>query len=139
MLTEENKAIARRIVEEIWNKKNLALVDELIDTNCVLHATGLPDFKGREGFKQFINMNVTAFPDFRVTVEDTVAEGDKVVSRVTARGTHRGDLMGIAPTGKQVTIAGIVISRIAGGKTVEGWLVNDMLGMMQQIGAVPKQ
>ncbi len=139
MSTEENKAIDRRIVEEVWNRKNLALVDELVDANFVLHGVGGPDLKGPEGFKQFVNINATAFPDFHVTIEDMIAEGDKVVSRVTARGTHQGDFMGIAPTGKQFEVTAIIISRYAGGKMVEGWLVNDVLGMMQQIGVVPKE
>ncbi len=139
MSTEENKAIDRRIVEEVWNRKNLALVDELVDANFVLHGVGGPDLKGPEGFKQFVNINATAFPDFHVTIEDMIAEGDKVVSRVTAWGTHQGDFMGIAPTGKQFEVTAIIISRYAGGKMVEGWLVNDVLGMMQQIGVVPKE
>ncbi len=139
MSTEENKAIDRRIVEEVWNRKKLALVDELVDANFVLHGVGGPDLKGPEGFKQFVNINATAFPDFHVTIEDMIAEGDKVVSRVTAWGTHQGDFMGIAPTGKQFEVTAIIISRYAGGKMVEGWLVNDVLGMMQQIGVVPKE
>jgi predicted ester cyclase len=141
MSTEENKAIDRRIVEEVWNKKNLALVDELVDAKLVLHAVGGPDLKGPEGFKQFVNMQATAFPDFHITIEDMIAEGDKVVSRVTARGTNTGNFMDIAPTGKQMAITGIVISRFAGGKVVEGWLVNDALGAMQQLGVsvVPKK
>ncbi len=141
MSTEENKAVDRRIVEEVWNKKNLALVDELVDAKFVLHAVGGPDLKGPEGFKQFVNMQATAFPDFHITVEDTIAEGDKVVNRVTARGTNTGNFIDLAPTGKKATIAGIVITRFAGGKAVEGWLVNDALGAMQQLGiiAIPKK
>ena len=137
MSTEENKAVNRRITEELWNKRNLALADELIDTNWVMHGTGGMEFKGREGFKQFFTTFTTAFPDFHVTIDDMVAEGDKVACRLTTRGTHKGDLMGIAPTGKQITVTGILISRVAGGKEVEGFLVNDQLGMMQQMGVVP--
>ncbi len=141
MSTEESKAVDRRIVEEVWNKRNLALVDELIDSNFVLHAVGGPDLKGPEGFKQFVTMNVTAFPDCRVTIEDMIAEGDRVVDRVTFRGTHTGNFRDIAPTGKQATMSVIIINRFAGGKIVETWLVNDALGMMQQLGisAVPEK
>ena len=137
MSTEENKALCRRITEEIWNKKNPALSDDLIDANWVMHGTGGMEFKGLEGFKQFFTTFTTAFPDFHVAIDDMVAEGDKVVCRLTTRGTHKGDLMGIAPTGKQITVTGILISRVAGGKEVEGFLVNDQLGMMQQLGVVP--
>jgi predicted ester cyclase len=137
MSTEENKALCRRITEEIWNKKNLALVDELIDSNWVTHGTGGMEFKGREGFKQYVTTTITAFPDFHLTIDDMVAEGDKVAMRLTARGTHKGDFMGIAPTGKQITVTGILISRVAGGKAVEGFPVNDQLSMMQQLGVIP--
>lgn len=137
MSTEENKALSRRVIEEIINKQNPALADELIDPNFVDHGVTGMGFKGPEGFKQYFTTLITAFPDLRLTIDDMVAEGDKVAMRLTARGTHKGDFMGIAPTGKQVTMTGIVIQRIANNKCVEGWLVNDNLGMMQQMGVVP--
>ncbi|MBA7640612.1 hypothetical protein ES703_48282 [subsurface metagenome] len=137
MSTEENKENARRAFEEVMNKGNLSLADELIATDYVGHAPGMPDFKGPEGFRQYMTMMRTAFPDIHLTLEDTVAEGDKVVNRYTGRGTHKGELMGIAPTGKQITIAGMVISRYVGGKQVEAWVSSDMLGMLQQMGVVP--
>ena len=90
-----------------------------------------------EGYKQFFAMTHSAFPDFHSTLEDMFAEGDKVVQRFTARGTHKGEFMGIPPTGKQVTITGIAIHRITGGKIVEDWVNMDMLGMMVQLGVVP--
>lgn len=136
MSVEENKAIASRAVEELWNKNNLAVVDELYATNFVSH--GLPEVTpDREGYKQFVTISRTALPDFHTTVEDIIAEGDKVVQRFTARGTHKGEFMGIPPTGKQVTITGIAIDRIAGSKIVENWANMDMLGMMVQLGVVP--
>ena len=95
------------------------------------------EFKGPEGFKQFVTTFITAFPDLHLTIDDMVAEGDKVALRITARGTHQGDFMGIAPTGKQVTAPGIVIQRLTGGKLAEGWLVNDLLTMFQQMDALP--
>ena len=138
MSVEENKAIVSRATEELWNKNNLAVVDELYATNFVSHGSDIPGVTpDREGYKQFVTMSRTALPDFHTTIEDMIAEGDKVVQRFTARGTHKGEFMGIPPTGKQVTITGIAIDRIAGGKIVENWVNMDMLGMMVQLGVVP--
>lgn len=89
-----------------------------------------------EGYKQFVTISRSALPDFHTTVEDIIAEGDKVVQRFTARDTHKGEFMGIPPTGKQVTMTGIAIDRIAGSKIVENWANMDMLGMMVQLGVV---
>jgi steroid delta-isomerase-like uncharacterized protein len=136
MSTEENKAQIRRIYEEVFNKGNLAVADELMAPNYVFHVSG-QEFKGPEGFKQFATIYRTAFPDIHITVEDMVAEGDKVVHRISTRGTHKGEMMGIAPTGKQIATTGIVISRFAAGKEVEVWANLDMLGMLQQMGVVP--
>jgi steroid delta-isomerase-like uncharacterized protein len=134
MSVEENKAIFRRIVEEGFNKGNLAIVDELVATNHVNHTDNV---HGPEEYKQFITMYRTAFPDLHMTIEDQIAEGDKVVNRWTSRGTHKGDLMGIPPTGKQTTVTGMYVARIIGGKIVEEWGNLDALGMMQQLGVVP--
>jgi steroid delta-isomerase-like uncharacterized protein len=114
----------------------LDLAGEIYDAAYVYH----PDphrVKGPEGVKQIVGVYRAAFPDLHLTIEDLIAEGDKVVVRFTARGTHQGDLMGVAPTGKEVTVTGISIVRIAEGKIVEEWENFDALGMMQQIGAVP--
>ena len=137
MSTEENKAVLRRVAEEIFNKGDLAVVDEVIAPNYVYHGSGGQEYKSPEGFKQIVTMFRTAFPDLHMTVEDMVAEGDKVAQRITIRGTHKGELMGIAPTGKQVTDTGIIIVRFAGGKEVEAWGITDLLGMMQQMGVAP--
>ncbi len=134
MSVEENKAIFRRIVEEGFNKGNLAIVDELVATDHVNHTDNV---RGPEEYKQFITVYRTAFPDLHMTVEDQIAEGDKVVNRWTSRGTHKGDLMGIPPTGKQTTVTGMYVARIIGGKIVEEWGNFDALGMMQQLGVVP--
>jgi len=120
MGVEENKAMVRRSIEEVWNKGNLAVVDETMASSYVLHFPG-QDYKGPESFKQMVTMTRTAFPDLHMTIEDMVAEEDKVAYHLTMRGTHRGDFMGIAPTGKQVTITGISIHRFAGGKEAEVW------------------
>jgi predicted ester cyclase len=138
MSTEENKAIVRRYHEELFNKGNLAVADEVFDSNYVnsaLDQMGLP--RGPEGFKQYASMMRTAFPDLHLTVEDQVAEENKEVHRIIARGTHKGDLMDIAPTNKQIEINAIAIDHISGGKVLETWVVVDMFGMMQQLGVIP--
>jgi len=137
MSTEENKATLRRIIEEAFNKGNLAVTDELIATNYVYHGSGGQEFKGTEGFKQYVTMMRTAFPDLHMTIEDMVAEGDKVVHIAKMRGTHKGEIMGIAPTGKQLTISAVTISRFAGGKEAEAWTYADSLVMYQQLGVAP--
>ncbi len=137
MSLEENKAIERRFFEEVVNKGNLAVLDELLAPDFVDHSASPGIAPDREGYKQFFAMTHSAFPDFHSTLEDMFAEGDKVVQRFTARGTHQGEWMGIAPTGKQMTIPGIAIHRITGGKIVEDWVSMDMLGALQQLGVVP--
>jgi len=138
MLTEDNKTLARRVFEEVLNQGNLAVVDELFDANYVGYDPGVPaPIHGKEGYKQYVRMYSTAFPDSHYTIEDMIAEGDKVVTRWTATGTHQGTLMGIPPTGKQATATGIVIGRLANGKFVESWLNFDALGMLQQLGVIP--
>ena len=134
-MSDETKAIALK-----WNRifeGNSALADEIVAAGCVFHdgPPGIPS--GPEGVKQWGGMFASAFPDMRVTDEDYIAEGDTVFGRFIARGTHQGELMGIAPTGKQVSISGINIFRIAGGKIVEHWVNYDAMGLMQQIGAIP--
>ena len=138
MSTEGNKAILRRGYEEIHNKGNLAAIDELVASDYVEHSPGAPGLPpGLEGVKQTFTMFRTAFPDFHVTVEDMVAEGDKVVARLTMSGTHKGEFAGIGPTGKQITVAVIDIMRFVGGKAVEHWNIVDNLEIMQQLGVVP--
>ena len=137
MSTEENKAIVRRVMEEVWQKGNLAVVDELIAPAFVFHD---PNFEvhGPDGFKEMVTASRTAFPDIRATIHDQIAEGDTVMTRFTQHCTHEGEFgwFGIAPTGKQLTIAGIDVNRIEDGKIVERWLSFDLLGMLQQMGVV---
>jgi steroid delta-isomerase-like uncharacterized protein len=136
--TEENKAVARRIYEvvgEFWHTGDADVLDEVIAPDFVHHAPGLPP--DLEGFKQVLHMLRAAFPDMRFTVEDLIAEGDKVVDRATWQGTHQGEMMGISPTDNSVTVTEMHVSRIADGKIVERWGQTDMLSMMQQLGAVP--
>lgn len=137
MSTEGNKALMHRFLEEVFNKKNLAAIDEFIAPNQVDHT--LPPFLPTtpEGTKRAIGMYLKAFPDLHLTVEDMFAEGDKVVTRFTSRGTQKGAFVGMPPTGKQVTVSTIVIARIAEGKIVEQWGLDDQMGMLQQLGLIP--
>lgn len=134
-----NKEIVRRLVDEVWGNRNLGIVDELIAQDYVGHDTTQPEpIQGREGFKSFVGMYQAAFQDATVTIDDQIAEADRVVSRWTGRGTHTGELMGIAPTGKEVTVSGITVSRLADGRIAEEWELMDALGMLVQLGAVPQ-
>jgi steroid delta-isomerase-like uncharacterized protein len=137
MGAEESKMLARRYMTEIWDKGNMDAVDELLAPSYIDHnpPPGLP--ADREGLKQSVTLFRTAFPDLKSTIEDLVAEGDKVVGRIVARGTHRGEFQGIPPTGKQVTVQGIFIGRVAGGKLMESWEQFDAAGLLQQLGAMP--
>jgi predicted ester cyclase len=135
MSIEENKALDRRSYEE-FNKHNWAGVEEDLAPDYVVHFPGAD--MDVAGMKQLTRGIWTAFPDAYVVVEDVIAEGDKVVSRCTMRGTHQGDFMGIAPTGKQISYTWIAIDRIKDGKFVEGWANSDDLGLMQQLGAIPQ-
>jgi steroid delta-isomerase-like uncharacterized protein len=136
MSAEQNKAIVRRWVDGGWNAGDLDLVDEFYADDYTLHDPAMP-VHGPESFKQYVAMYRSVFPDLRFTLEDMVAEGDRVAWRITARGTHQGPLMGIRPTGKQVAISAIIVSRFIGGRWAEDWVNMDMLGMLQQIGAIP--
>jgi len=133
----ENKATVRRSFEEVFNQGNLDAVEEIFASDYVLHDPTSPEeIRGTEGMKQYVSMYRSAFPDLQQTIEDQFAEGKKVATRLTARGTHQGELIGIPPTGNRVEAAGIIINRISGGKIAESWANYDALGMMQQIGAV---
>jgi predicted ester cyclase len=136
-MSEQNKALVRRFFEEAWNGRNLAAVDDIFEPNYVAHGrpTGLPP--GPEGLKQRIAMAHTAFPDGRMTIEDQIAEGDIVVTRWTAHGSHQGEYLGIPPTGRQVTLHGVDTDRIAGGRIVESWDLFDQWSLMGQLGVVP--
>ena len=140
MSAQENKDLARRFMDEVWNKGNLNFIDEVTDPNFVSHDPASPEDMGGgvEGMKRFTEMYRNAFPDIQMSVEDVIAEGDKVVTRWTVRATHQGELMGIPPSGNRVEVTGISIDRIEGGKVVETWSNYDAMGMMQQLGMVPE-
>jgi len=134
-MAEENKKLVRRIFEEVFNKGNLDVLPELVAQDYVGHDPALnQDMRGPDGFAQFVRMYRNAFPDLQLTIEDQLAEGDRVCTRFSARGTHRGDLMGIRPTGNKIVISGLSIDRHAGGKTDESWTEYDLFGMLQQLG-----
>jgi len=134
MTTEANKASVRRFVDEVLNRGNLALIDELTAPDFIEHAAppGIPPT--REGAKTFIAMLRGAFPDLHVTIDDMIAEGDKVVQRTTNHGTMKGEFAGMPPSGKSATWASVDIVRFANDKAVEHWGVDDQLGMLQQLG-----
>lgn len=137
-MSEKNKAVMRRTIE-ILNAHNLDALEEVIATNLVEHNTPPGQDPGLEGVKQQLSMALAAFPDFQFTLDDLIAEGDKVVARGRMTGTHQGEFMGIPATGKQVSQRGTQIVRIAKGKVVESWMEVDNLGLMQQLGAIPTQ
>ncbi len=139
-MSEENKAILRRVNEEVFSQGNLDLVDELLSPDYVLHDPGLPggELRGTDSFRQqWVSMFRNAFPDLQLSVEDQIAEGDTVVTRYTGRGTHQGELMGIPPTNNEVVVSGTIVSRVSGGGIEEEWNNFDALGMMRQLGVIP--
>jgi steroid delta-isomerase-like uncharacterized protein len=135
-MSEENKALARRIFEEIWNQGKMDVADEIYDANYITHGHGIELPSGPDGFKQLVSIFRKAFPDIHFIIEDQIAEGNKVTTRWKSRSTHKGDLMGVPATDKEVVITGISITQIVSGKIIEGWNNWDRMGMMQQIGVV---
>jgi steroid delta-isomerase-like uncharacterized protein len=137
MPTEENKALMRRFYEEVFNNKNTDGLDAFLFPTIIDRSIP-PDVPGGiEGVRQTIAMLLTAFPDLNLTLEDIIAEGDRVVVRWTMRGTHQGASLGMPPTGKQFTMPGISLARLDSGKVVEAWVVQDQLSMLQQLGLAP--
>jgi len=133
-MPEDNKTIVRRIYTEIINRGNLALADTLVAPSYVYHGPGGLEMRGPEGFKQVVTMYRSAFPDLNLTIEDIVEAGDKVVTRWTGRGTHKGNLGNLAATGRTATVTGILISRLSNGKLVEDHESFDEVGMLRQLG-----
>jgi steroid delta-isomerase-like uncharacterized protein len=136
MSAEENKVLVHRFVEEFWNEGNMAVADELMAIDAEIHMpTG--EVVDLGGLKSFAGMWRGAFPDWHSTLEELIAEGDRVAERWTGRGTHRGELPGIPPTGRRVEVPGSVFYRIVDGKIVEFRGQLDMMSLMQQLGAIP--
>ena len=132
--TDDNKALVQRFFEEVINQRNLALLDQFVSAGGVNHTVppGMP-----QEANPFLALYLGAFPDVKATVEDLMADGDKVVARVSYRGTHQGAFRGIAPTGKQIAVVGINIFRIVNGQIVEHWGLTDRLAVLQQVGVAP--
>ena len=141
MSTEQNKAIVRRWFDEVVSQGNIELVDEIcmqcVPSFVVIQGVADPPPQGLEGVKGLIGVLRTAFPDLKFTIEGQIAEGDQVATRLTVRGTHLGEFMGIPATGKQMAVSGVSIWRLADGKLVNEWVNWDSLAMMQQLGVAP--
>lgn len=135
---DQNKELARRDIEEVWNEENVDLVDELYAEDFVHHDPAYPgEIRGREGQKEFVRAYTTAFPgEVNIAIEELVAEGDLVSVRWTGHGSHEGEFMGIEPTHEEVEVAGMSLARVEDGKIAEMWSTYDALGLMGQIGAV---
>lgn len=139
-MSEVNKAVVRRVFEEVFNQGRLDVVDEVVAADCVEHTPPWPEFPVddvRTGLKQFAQMLRDAFPDLHITVEDMVAEGDKVAVYFTITGTHKGELMGVPASGAPVSVMGFDLIRVVDGICTDHWGVEDNLALMQQIGAIP--
>jgi Predicted ester cyclase len=128
MSIEANKALARRIVDEMWNTRNLNVINEVY----------APQFGGgHAAARKFVEANLAAFPDLQITIHDQIAEDDLVTTRYSMRATHQGEIANIPPTGKQFEVTGIEMHRFAEGKLIELWNIVDMLGILQQVGIIP--
>jgi steroid delta-isomerase-like uncharacterized protein len=133
-MSAENKALVRRYVKEVLNKRNLTLVDELFAPTFIDHDSSMPQAKGPAVVKRLAAIVHSSFPDLHFTIEDMVAEGDRVAYRYSVCGTHENDFMGIAATGKQSSFTGIHICRVANGQLQEEWENWDTLGVIRQLG-----
>jgi steroid delta-isomerase-like uncharacterized protein len=136
---EKNLALMKRFYSEVCNQGNVDLIDELVAPDLVEHEVFPGLEPNREGLKQFFRYFRSAFPDLHFQVDDIFTAGDKVVARVTIHGTHKGEFMGMAPTGKKISVPAFDILRFAGGKIVEHWGLTDSMTMMQQLGALPSE
>lgn len=136
-MSEENKALTRRIVEEVWNRGNLDFVDESFAPDYQDHNPRPGQEPGIEGYKGGVSMMRSAFPDLSLDIEDIVAERDRIALRYTLQGTHDGDFMGVPASGRRVSSDGMVFARFQDGRVVERWGIQDMLTLLQQIGAFP--
>jgi len=137
-MSEENKAVARAVAEMI-SDHDLSRLDEVYAPEVVNHDPVTGEIQGRDEMRDYLAGYLEAFSDLRMTVVDQVAEGDKVVSRWRAEGTHDGELLGIPPSGNRISVEGVTTDRFEGGQIIEAWDLADFLGLMQQVGAVPAE
>ena len=135
-MAARNAELSRRIFEDVWNRKSLSAIDDLISADYVHHDANSPAASGIDGYKQFVNYYMNAFPDAHFTIDDAFTDGQNEVTRWTVVGTHEGELAGIPRTGRRFSVTGITIARIANGKITESWNNWDALGLMQQLGVV---
>jgi steroid delta-isomerase-like uncharacterized protein len=134
----DSEAIVRRLYQEVWNKRKLELVSDLISPSHALHDNNSSGSSvGPEAYKALMALYLAAFPDLCITVEDAVAEKDKVAASWTISGTHKGEFWGVRPTNKKISLDGITIHHIANGKIIDSYISSDALGLMRQLGAVP--
>ncbi len=137
-MSEANKYLVRRLMEEAWNGQNLDVIDELCSTSFTMVDPSAPHLAaGPEAAKAYIAAMIAAFPDLQIRIQDLFGEGDRVSLRWSAEGTHRGELNGMAPTHRRVRVSGQAIYRMADGKIEEDWTIVDTYGMLQQLGALP--
>lgn len=138
MSANDNGAVVRRFIDEVFNRGDFAAADEILAPDYVHHDPATAEMgSGREGLEQMVTYYRQAFPDFSVDLDDQIVAEDKVVERWTGRGTHQGALMGIPATGRTITASGISIHRLAGGRIAETWTIFDTAGMLRQLGMVP--
>jgi steroid delta-isomerase-like uncharacterized protein len=135
MSADAAKALVHRYYDELWNRWELGLVDELLAPDVGFRGSLGIEVRGRAGFRDYVALVRGAFPDFHNAVEELVSEGDRVVARLTYRGTHRGPLFGLTPTGRRIHYAGVALFRIAEGRIADGWVLGDTLGLLRQLGA----
>ena len=136
MAAEQGKDLVLRLVEEVWHKGKLDVADELLSNDYVFHHPAGIDLNGAEEYKKLVAEVRSAFPDINFTLDDFILEGDKIVYRWTLNGTHQTEFRGIPPTNKEVSVGGITIERVSGGKLVEAWERYDTLGLMRQLGVI---
>lgn len=136
MSVEQHKDIVRRVVEAL-NRHDFAALDEFFAADVLGHHPYGPPMEGRDSLKQFMKMVRVAFPDLRLTVHEMIGEGDKLVSKYTATGTHKGEFMGTPPSGKPINFVGVQILHFSSGRVVDDWEIFDQFGLMQQLGLLP--
>jgi steroid delta-isomerase-like uncharacterized protein len=137
-MSAENIAVVRRLIDEVWNQRAFDVLDDLFAADAIISESGVPfPIRGPLCAKEGIGAACTAFPDIRINIDDLFAADDKVVLRWSSHGTHRGEMQGLPPTNRPMTMTGIAIYRFAGGKIVEEWMNNDTLGMLRQLGVIP--
>lgn len=135
-MSEQNKNTIRRFWDQVFNGRQLDAIDSMFTDDYVYHGPAGQEIRGAEGLKQLLGMYFNAFPDVQVQVEDVLADGDKVMSRVIGRGTHEGEIMGIPPTGKKIEMTVLCINRFVGDRVAEDWELVDLFAMMQQLGVI---